>query len=69
MQCVSYPDDNCAAAFPDAGFGAPKDPQVIFSDYLNHTSGISIIAPYLNSSAIAQQSGLCYSDVTSPILC
>lgn len=53
----SYPDDNCAAAFPDAGFGAPKDPQTVFPDYLNHTSGIALVAPYLYSSALAQQSG------------
>ncbi|THH33380.1 hypothetical protein EUX98_g815 [Antrodiella citrinella] len=52
-----YPDDNCAAAFPDAGFGAPIDPQTIFSNYLNHTAGIAIVAPYLNSTNIAQQAG------------
>ncbi|CAL1698450.1 unnamed protein product [Somion occarium] len=52
-----YPDDNCAAAFPDAGFGPPKDPQTVFQNYLTHTSGINIVQPYLNSSLIAQQSG------------
>lgn len=52
-----YPDDNCAAAFPNGGFGAPKDPQAVFANYLNHTSGIAVVAPYLNSSAFAQQSG------------
>ncbi|KAF7800181.1 hypothetical protein EIP86_011428 [Pleurotus ostreatoroseus] len=52
-----YPDNNCAAAFPDAGFGDPKDPQVVFQNYLNHTSGTGIVAPYLNSAGIAQQAG------------
>ncbi|GJE89064.1 glycoside hydrolase family 79 protein [Phanerochaete sordida] len=52
-----YPNDNCAAAFPDAGFGPPQDPQTVFPNYLNHTSGISVIAPYLNSTAFAQQNG------------
>ncbi|KAH8092184.1 hypothetical protein BXZ70DRAFT_951580 [Cristinia sonorae] len=52
-----YPDDNCAAAFPGAGFGPPKDPQAVFTNYLNHTSGINIVQPYLNSSAIAQSVG------------
>ena len=53
----SYPDDNCAAAFPQAGFGPPKDPQTVFPDYLNHTSGQNIVAPYLNTAGIAQQNG------------
>ncbi|THG97424.1 hypothetical protein EW026_g4567 [Hermanssonia centrifuga] len=52
-----YPDDNCAAAFPDSGFGPPKDPQTVFSNYLNHTSGIDIISAYLNSTNFAQQNG------------
>ncbi|TCD66252.1 hypothetical protein EIP91_001615 [Steccherinum ochraceum] len=52
-----YPDDNCAAAFPGGPFGAPKVPQDVFSNYLNHTSGVQIVAPYLNSSNIAQQAG------------
>lgn len=50
----SYPDDNCAAAFPGSENHGPIDPQAVFSDYLNHTSGISIVAPYLNSTAFAQ---------------
>lgn len=29
----------------------------MFPDYLNHTSGIALVAPYLYSSALAQQSG------------
>ncbi|KAI0073210.1 hypothetical protein K474DRAFT_1666888 [Panus rudis PR-1116 ss-1] len=52
-----YPDNNCAAAFPDAGLGDPKDPQAVFTNYLNHTAGISIIQKYLNSTQIAQQAG------------
>ncbi|KII84147.1 glycoside hydrolase family 79 protein [Plicaturopsis crispa FD-325 SS-3] len=49
-----YPDDNCGAQF---GLGAVKDPQTEFPNFLNHTAGKSIIAPYLNSSAIAQAAG------------
>lgn len=52
-----YPDNNCAVAFPNSGFGDPIDPQTIFSSYLNHTSGQSIVQPYLNSTSIAQQIG------------
>lgn len=55
--CTSYPDDNCAAAFPNSGFGAPKDPQTVFPNYLNHTSGIDIISIYLNSTGFAQANG------------
>ncbi|KAI0659526.1 glycoside hydrolase family 79 protein [Cubamyces menziesii] len=50
-----YPDDNCAAIYE--GFGTPVDPQVEFAKYLNHTAGMSIIQPYLNSAMIAQQAG------------
>ncbi|KAI0944684.1 hypothetical protein AcW1_002338 [Taiwanofungus camphoratus] len=52
-----YPADNCAAQYPNQGFGTPIDPQMVFANYLNHTSGQSIVAPYLNSTAIAQASG------------
>lgn len=47
----SYPTDNCAATF---GIGAPVDPQTVFSDFLNHTSGRNIVQPYVNSTAYAQ---------------
>ncbi|PCH43216.1 glycoside hydrolase family 79 protein [Wolfiporia cocos MD-104 SS10] len=50
-----YPDDNCAALY--AGFGAPKDPQTEFANYLTHASGRGIVQPYLNSSAIARAAG------------
>jgi hypothetical protein len=50
----SYPNANCFARF---GIGSPQDPQTVFSDYLNHTSGQSIVAPYLSSSSLAQQAG------------
>ena len=50
----SYPDDNCGEAY---GLGNVKDPQTEFPNYLNHTAGKSLIAPYLNSSAIAQAAG------------
>ncbi|KAF7974612.1 hypothetical protein HWV62_11580 [Athelia sp. TMB] len=46
-----YPTDNCAATF---GIGAPVDPQTAFPDFLNHTSGKNIVAPYLGSTAYAQ---------------
>lgn len=51
----SYPDDNCAAIY--SGFGPPKDPQTEFPNYLTHAAGKSIVAPYLNSSAIALAAG------------
>lgn len=37
--------------------GTFVDPQLEFPTYLNHTSGISIIAPYLNSTQYAQTQG------------
>ncbi|KAJ7064929.1 glycoside hydrolase family 79 protein [Mycena amicta] len=49
-----YPTDNC---FPIYGIGTYHDPQVEFSDFLNHTSGVALCEPYLNSTAIAQQAG------------
>ncbi|KAJ8585043.1 glycoside hydrolase family 79 protein [Rhizopogon salebrosus TDB-379] len=49
-----YPTDNCYAAY---GIGAPVNPQDVFQDYLNHTSGIYIVAPYLNSTNFAQANG------------
>lgn len=33
------------------------DPQSVFADYLTHQSGIGIVAPYLNSTAVAQAAG------------
>ncbi|KAI0633082.1 glycoside hydrolase superfamily [Trametes polyzona] len=52
-----YPDNNCAAAFPDAGFGDPKNPQDVFANYLNHGSGQGLVNPYLGSIPVAQQAG------------
>ncbi|KAJ7640830.1 glycoside hydrolase family 79 protein [Mycena polygramma] len=49
-----YPTDNC---FPIYGIGTFHDPQTEFSDFLNHTSAVSLCAPYLNSTAIAQAAG------------
>ncbi|KIM41887.1 glycoside hydrolase family 79 protein [Hebeloma cylindrosporum] len=49
-----YPTDNCFAQY---GVGTPRDPQTIFPDFLNHTAGQMIIAPYLNSTAYAQTKG------------
>ncbi|KZS99865.1 glycoside hydrolase family 79 protein, partial [Laetiporus sulphureus 93-53] len=53
--CQIYPNDNCAALYP--GFGPPQDSQSVFPSYLTHASCKSIIAPYLNSSAIALAAG------------
>ncbi|KZT66784.1 glycoside hydrolase family 79 protein [Daedalea quercina L-15889] len=50
-----YPDDNCAALYPSGGFGSAKDPQSVFPNYLNHTSGQLLVQPYLTSTALAQQ--------------
>ncbi|KAH9929444.1 uncharacterized protein B0H18DRAFT_1153432 [Fomitopsis serialis] len=51
-----YPDDNCAALYGNS-FGQTINPQDVFSDYLNHTSALSIVAPYVNSSQIANAAG------------
>ncbi|OCH90123.1 glycoside hydrolase family 79 protein [Obba rivulosa] len=52
-----YPDDNCAAAFPEAGFGPPIDPQTIFANYLTHNAGKGIVDQYTDTAAVAQQAG------------
>ncbi|KAI0087487.1 glycoside hydrolase superfamily [Irpex rosettiformis] len=52
-----YPDNNCAKVFPNGGFGDPKDPQAVFANYLNHTSGIAMVQSYLNSASLAKQAG------------
>ncbi|PBK94950.1 glycoside hydrolase family 79 protein [Armillaria gallica] len=46
-----YPNNNCYATY---GTGSFVDPQTIFPDYLNHTSGVSLVQQYLNSTSIAQ---------------
>ncbi|KAI9058697.1 glycoside hydrolase family 79 protein [Trametes sanguinea] len=52
-----YPDQNCAAEFPNGGFGPIKDPQTVFPEYLTHTSGQNLVSTYLNTAGIAQQLG------------
>ncbi|KAG1761526.1 glycoside hydrolase family 79 protein [Suillus occidentalis] len=49
-----YPTDNCYALY---GIGSPVVPQDVFQHFLNHTSGVNIIAPYLNSTNYAQANG------------
>jgi hypothetical protein len=48
----SYPDSNCFAQF---GVGSYRDPQVVFFNYLNHSSGQALVAPYLNSTRLVQE--------------
>ncbi|PIL25780.1 hypothetical protein GSI_11530 [Ganoderma sinense ZZ0214-1] len=57
MAMEHYPDQNCAAEFPNGGFGDIKDPQTVFPNYLTHASGVQMVQPYLNSAGIAQQLG------------
>ncbi|KAM5530653.1 hypothetical protein V8D89_015674 [Ganoderma adspersum] len=57
LSVEQYPDNNCAAAFPDAGFGTPVNPQDVFPNYLTHTAGKNLIAQYLPSIPTAQQAG------------
>ncbi|KAH9914073.1 uncharacterized protein BXZ73DRAFT_106718 [Epithele typhae] len=52
-----YPDNNCAAAYPNSGFGDPVDPQTVISNYLTHASGQSIVSPYLNGALEAAAAG------------
>ncbi|KAG1830641.1 glycoside hydrolase family 79 protein [Suillus variegatus] len=49
-----YPTDNCYALY---GIGSPVIPQDVFQNFLNHASGINIVAPYLNSTSYAQSVG------------
>ncbi|KAF8591731.1 glycoside hydrolase family 79 protein [Ramaria rubella] len=44
-----YPDNNCNIN------GVVREPQDVFPNYLNHTSAVGLVAPYLNTSAIALQ--------------
>ena len=57
LSVEQYPDNNCAAAFPDAGFGTPVNPQDVFANYLTHNAGKNLIAQYLSSVPTAQQMG------------
>jgi hypothetical protein len=50
----SYPNDNCYAQY---GIGSYQDPEQVFPTYLNHTASTLLVAPYLNSTSIAQQAG------------
>ncbi|KAF8624071.1 hypothetical protein AX15_006082 [Amanita polypyramis BW_CC] len=49
-----YPTDNCAAHF---GAGAVNNPETELPTYLTHESGVNLVAPYINSTNIAQQNG------------
>ena len=51
----SYPNNNCAAEF--AADGPIVIPQAVFSTYTTHTSAVSLVQPYLNSTSLAQQAG------------
>ncbi len=57
LSVEQYPDNNCAAAFPDAGFGTPANPQDKFPNYLAHSAGKNLIAQYLPAIPTAQQAG------------
>lgn len=57
LSVEQYPDNNCAAAFPDAGFGTPVNPQDVFPNYLAHSAGRNLIAQYLPAIPTAQQAG------------
>ncbi|KAI0742961.1 hypothetical protein C8Q80DRAFT_1123075 [Daedaleopsis nitida] len=50
-----YPDNNCAAAFPDAGLGDIKNPQDVLANYLTHGSGQNIVQEFLTSLPLGQQ--------------
>lgn len=54
LSVEKYPTDNC---WPQYQVGTFHPPQQVFSDFLNHTSGQSIVQPYLNSTAYAQTLG------------
>lgn len=49
-----YPSDNCYAEY---GIGSPVYPQDVFASYLNHTAAQDLVAPYLNSTNVAQAAG------------
>ncbi|TFK83593.1 glycoside hydrolase family 79 protein [Polyporus arcularius HHB13444] len=49
-----YPSDNCAVVWPDPN-NPPRDPLVMFPQYLTHNAGINFAKPYLNSTRLAQQ--------------
>jgi hypothetical protein len=51
-----YPNDNCAAVFPGAGF-TPQNPQDIFINYLQHNYSTDLVAYYVNSTQFAAQNG------------
>lgn len=50
----SYPTDNCGAQFD---VGDEKNSQTELPNYLTHNSVTSLVAPYINSTSVAQESG------------
>ncbi|KAF9457308.1 glycoside hydrolase family 79 protein [Collybia nuda] len=49
-----YPSNNCFETFH---VGTRVDPQETFPQFLNHNSGLNLVRPYLQSSALAQAAG------------
>ncbi|KAJ7728935.1 glycoside hydrolase family 79 protein [Mycena maculata] len=49
-----YPTENC---FPVYGISTYHDPQLVFPTFLNHTSAVSLVQPYLNAVSISQAAG------------
>lgn len=54
LSVEKYPTDNC---YPEYQIGTLHPPQIVFSDFLNHTSGQLLVQPYLASTAYAQTLG------------
>ncbi|KAK7053820.1 Glyco-hydro-79C domain-containing protein [Favolaschia claudopus] len=52
-----YPRHNCAAMFGEPGNPDIIDPQSVLPLYLTHDAHTSLLQPYLNSTAFAQQQG------------
>jgi hypothetical protein len=50
----SYPTDNCQAQFD---VGVAKNSQNELPNYLTHNSVTTLVAPYINSTNIAQENG------------
>lgn len=50
----SYPNNNCAALYGSENFGPVVNPQDTLPQFLNHTTVVELVKPYVNSANIAK---------------
>jgi len=54
---LSYPDNNCVAAYGGDGTIPAVVPQEALSRYITHTAAVNLVTPYQNSGRLAAAAG------------